>query len=97
LQPKPKTVPAILSLLGFMLASASALLAVSAIAYSLIRGGFRYYDPVLMRIFGVGSLLSLGGLVFGLAGVWRPSSLRWHAPVSAIATLAFWIAAATGE
>ena len=96
-QPKLQTVTAILSLLGFILASASALLAVSAMAYSLIRGGFPYYDPLLMKIFGVGGLLSLGGLIFGLGGVWRASSLRWHAPVSAMATLAFWIAAAIGE
>ena len=59
-QPKLQTVTAILSLLGFILASASALLAVSAMAYSLIRGGFPYYDPRLMKIFGVGGLLSLG-------------------------------------
>jgi hypothetical protein len=96
-QPKLQTVSAILCLLGFILASASALLAVSAIAYSLTRGGFPYYDPLLMKIFGIGGLLSLGGLVCALGGAWRASSLRWHAPVSAIATLAFWITAAMGE
>jgi O-antigen ligase len=96
-QPKLKTLPAILSLLGFTLASASGLLAVAAIALSLVRGGFAYYDPLLMRVFGVGGLLSLGGLIAGVGGVWRAGSLRWHAPVSAVATLAFWIAAAIGE
>ena len=96
-QPKLKTLPAILSLLGFILASASALLAASAVAFSLMRGGFPYYDPVLMKIFGVGGLLSLSGLLFGVGGVWRASSLRWHSPLSAVATLAFWIAAAVGE
>jgi hypothetical protein len=59
--------------------------------------GFPYYDPLLMRIFGVGGVLSLSGLILGVGGVWRTSSLRWHAPISAIATLAFWIAAAIGE
>jgi hypothetical protein len=49
-QPKLQTVTAILSLLGFILASASALLAVSAMVYSLMRGGFPYYDPLLMKI-----------------------------------------------
>ena len=39
----------------------------------------------------------LGAIVFGLGGVWRPSSLRWHAPVAAIGTLAFWIMAAEAE
>ncbi len=96
-QPKLRTVPAILSLLGFILATASALLALSAAAYSLVIGGFPYYDPLLMRIFGIGALLSLGGLALGISGIWRTSSLRWHAPVSAIATFAFWIVAAVGE
>jgi hypothetical protein len=96
-QPKLRSVTAILSLLGFILASASALLAISAMAYSLMRGGFPHYDPLLMRILGVGGLLSLGGLILGVGGVWRTNSLRWHASISAIATLAFWIAAAIGE
>ena len=96
-KPKLRTVPAILSLLGFIFASASALLAVSAGASSLKRGGFPYYDPLLMRIFGIGGLLSLGGLIVGVGGIWRASPLRWHAPVSAVTTLAFWIASAIGE
>lgn len=96
-KPRLQKVSAILSLIGFILASASGLLAFSASAYSLMRGGFPYYDPLLMKICGVGGLLSVSGLVFGVAGVWGASSLRWHAPVSAITTLAFWIAAAAGE
>src|SRR3974377_581403 len=69
-QPKPRTLPAILSLLGFSLASASAPLAVLALSFSLARGGFPYYDPPLMRIFGVGGLLSLAAVIFGVGGVW---------------------------
>jgi hypothetical protein len=63
-QPKVRTVPSILSLMGLVLATDSALLAVAAIAYSLATGGFRYYDPRLMKIFGVGVLLSIGGFFF---------------------------------
>jgi len=96
-QSGPRTVTAILSKVGFSLASASALLAISAMAYSLIHGGFPYYDPLLMKVLGVGFLLSVGALIFGLSGVWSTSSLQWHAPVCAIATLAFWIVAAVGE
>ena len=96
-RPKQRSIPAVLSLLGFVLATASALLAVSAATYSFVIGGFPYYDPLLMKIMGVGDLLSLGGLLFALSGIWQTSTLRWHAPVSAIATFAFWLAAAAGE
>jgi hypothetical protein len=95
--PKQRTVTSALSLLAFVLATLSALVAVSGLIYSLAIGGFPYYDPRLMKIMAVGGLLSVGGLTFSLAGIWRSSSLRWHAPVSAIATLAFWLAAAAGE
>jgi hypothetical protein len=96
-RPKSRTASAILSLIGFICASVSALVAGLGVAYSLMTGGFRYYDPRLMRIFAVGGLLSLVGILFGVSGVWRTSSLRWHAPASALATLAFWIVAAAGE
>ncbi len=95
-QPRLRTIPSTLSLLGFILASASALLAVSAMIYARIHG-FRFYDPMLLRIMGIGSLLSVGGFVFGLSGIWKANPVRWHAPVSAVATLAFWLLAATME
>jgi hypothetical protein len=58
---------------------------------------FPYYDPLLLRVFRIGVLISLGGIVFGISGVWRPSPLRWHAPVCAVGMLTFWILAASGE
>ena len=94
--PKPRTVPSILSLTGFVLATVSALLAVTSIAYAQPIHDFQFYDPRLMRMFRWGFLLSLGAIVFGLGGVWRSSSVRWHAPIAAIATLAFWVMAAEG-
>ena len=94
---KLRSASSVLSLAGFVLATASALLAVSSTAYAQVIHSFWFYDPLLMRIFRCGVLLSLGAIVFGLGGVWRPSSLRWHAPVAAIATLAFWVGAAEGE
>lgn len=96
-RPKQKTVTSVLSFLAFVLATLSALVAVSGMIYSLAIGGFPHYDPRLMKIMAVGGLVSVGSLTFSLAGIWRASSLRWHAPVSAIATLAFWLAAAAGE
>jgi len=91
-----RTVSSILSLFGFILATASALLAVSSIAYAQAHA-FRFYDPSLLRIFRWGALLSIAGLLLGIGGVWRKNSLRWHSPVSALGTLAFWLLAAEGE
>jgi len=70
---------------------------VSAMLYARAVGGFPFYDPLLLRIYRWGALLSLSGIVFAVIGVWRPSPLRWHAPACAIGTLLFWFAAAMGE
>ncbi len=94
---QPRTVPVILSLIGFTLATASGLLAVSSVLYAHAIGGFPYYDPRLLRMYRWGGLLSLSGLVFGMAGVWRPGPVRWLAPICSFGTLLFWFASAMGE
>ena len=91
------TVPSTLSLIGFALASPSALLAVSSMVYAQSVHGFAYYDPLLLRIFRWGGLLSLSGLVFAICGIWRPNPLRWYAPGCALGMLLFWFAMAVGE
>jgi hypothetical protein len=96
-QQKRRTASSILSLVGFALATASASLAVCLAIYARVIGGFPYYHPLLMRTYATGTLLSLGGILFGLAGIWRWNSLRWHAPVAALATLAFWLLSASME
>lgn len=85
-----------LSLVGLILASLSGLLALSTIAYAQVHR-FPFYDPLLLRIFRIGALLSISGLGFGIAGVWRSSSVRWHSAVSSFGMLIFWIVAASGE
>ena len=65
---QPRTLPPILSLIGFTFATASGLLGVSSVLYAHARGGFPYYDPLLMRIYGWGGMLSLSGIVFGVGG-----------------------------
>ena len=95
-QPKPRTIPAILSIISFVLATASAVLAVSSVIFAQFHH-FPYYDPLLLRIFRTGVLLSLAGIALGVGGAWRTTSLRWHAPVSGIATLAFWVTVASLE
>jgi hypothetical protein len=94
---QPRTLPSILSLVGFTLSTASGLLAISAMLYARAVGGFPFYDSLLLRIYRWGALLSLSGIVFAVIGVWGPSPLRWHAPACAIGTLLFWFAAAMGE
>jgi hypothetical protein len=64
-QPTVRTTPSILSLIGLILASASAVIAVLLIAYAQIHH-FPYYDPLLLRVFRIGVLISLGGIVFGI-------------------------------
>jgi len=61
------------------------------------RGGFRYYDPPLMKIYGIGILLSLSGLLAGLGGVWKKNPLRWHAPVLSLGMLLLWVLWASSE
>jgi hypothetical protein len=102
MEPKQRTLTSILSLIGFLLASASALLALSAIIcaqiiYAQVIHGFRYQDPWLPRLFRAGGLISIAGIVFGLSGVWRKNSLRWQSPVAALGALAFWLGMATAE
>jgi hypothetical protein len=94
---EPRTAFSTLSLIGFTLASVSGLLAISATLYARAVGGFSFYDPSLMKIYRWGALLSVTAMVFAIIGLWRPSSLRWHAPVCAAGTLVFWLAAAAGE
>ena len=94
---QPRELFAVLSLVAFVLATASAVLATSSVLYARAIGGFPFYDPRLMRIFRWGFLLSLGALGFAIGGVWRPSALRWHALVCAIGTAFFWVATAEGE
>ena len=94
--PKPKTISSIVSLVGFILASCSALLAVLTIAYANVHH-FGFYNPVLMRIFAFGILLSASGFCVSVGGAWRKSILRWPSLLSSLGMLAFWILATAGE
>lgn len=87
----------IFSFTGFTFASVSALLGVSAAIYAKVIGGFLFDDPTLFQIYRYGALISISGIAFGIAGLWRPSALRWHAPVCALGTLLFWFIQASNE
>jgi hypothetical protein len=94
--PKSKTVSSIFSLSGFLLATSSALLAIASVTYANIHP-FPFYDPLLMKIYRRGALLSIAGFCLAVGGVWRRNSLRWHSPVGALGMLAFWLIVAEGE
>jgi hypothetical protein len=91
--PRQQTSWSILSLLSFAFATASVFCAVSLFVYSRsLGGGLEHFnDPLFMKMFNCGKLLSQIGIVLGIGGMWRPSLLRWHAPACALATLMFWI------
>jgi hypothetical protein len=88
---------AVCSGVAWTLALASAVLYFGSIVWANVRGGFRFYDPVLMRIYGYGTLLSLRGIVFGLLSVWRGRKVRWGAGALSIVMTALWFIAAMGE
>jgi hypothetical protein len=89
--------PFFLSFIGFLLSTASGLLAVSLIVYAMLIRGFPFYDPMLLHAYRWGILLAVGGIVLGLTGVSAPNALRWQAPLAGFGMLAFWMIAAAGE
>ena len=79
---------------AFCLATLSFLLWLTLVAWARAIGGFPFYDPVVMRFYGLGFLTGASGIAMSLAGKGR---LRWPAcGVSALMTF-LWIAAASGE
>lgn len=86
----PHTIVAGLSYVGFWLATASALLAVSSVAYALKTGGLAYYLPSFFRIVAWGFRISLIAAVLAMAGIWRKSPLRWHATFCSLGMLFYW-------
>jgi hypothetical protein len=93
----PKTLSSTLSLVGFSLATASALLAIFSVLFATLNGGFRFYDPLLLHIYVYGVLLSLTAMAFAISGVWRAHPSRWYALVCSAETLLFWAISAAGE
>lgn len=90
-------IPSVLALVGFILGSMSALIAVGSSLYARVRGSFAYYDPALITIYRIGFLLALGGLISALGGVWRPNALRWYSPALSTAMILLWCIWMAGE
>ncbi|HTZ46934.1 MAG TPA: hypothetical protein VMH20_05050 [Verrucomicrobiae bacterium] len=85
------------SLVGFVLATASAGLALGTHLYAVFVHGFHGADPTLLKIYACGSLLSVVGIGFSFAGSGKPNPVRWLAPICSIGTLVFWLLAMGSE
>jgi|NGEPerStandDraft_6_1074524.scaffolds.fasta_scaffold127505_2 hypothetical protein len=94
---KQRGLVSFLSLVGFALGTASALLAIGSASYAQAIRGFRYYDPTLLRIYRGGLMLSLSGFAAGVGGAARPNTLRWFAPVLSFSMFVLWVLWAAGE
>ena len=96
---KQWTVSSALSFAGLVCSSSSAIFAICVILFANL-GGFLYstgpvnyetnYRLILYCIW-IGAALAAIGFVLAIGGLWRRNPLRWLAPASAIATLAFWL------
>jgi len=62
--------------------------------WSLATGGFRHYDPFLLRSYAVGLLLGLVGFALGLPGKGR---LRWPACLISLEMVFMWFVTASME
>jgi peptidoglycan biosynthesis protein MviN/MurJ (putative lipid II flippase) len=89
----PRSRSSTFSLLGFSLATASAMLAIGTHLYARFFHALPLEDVTLMKIYAVGCLLSIIGIAFSFAGTGRPNPVRWLAPVCSVATLVFWLLA----
>jgi len=79
---------------GFSSCGASVLLFLFLAIWARIRSGFQFYEPVLLRCYGVGFLLGLGGFLLGLIG---KGKLRWPALVISFAMIFLWLVSAASE
>jgi len=102
-KPRLWAISSTLSFIGFLLASVSALFALSMIGYGLAGGfehtpnmqGYSTNFSLFFRWMQRGEFLSLSALGVALGGVFQRSATRWLAPASAVGTLAFWLLATT--
>ena len=83
-----------LGLAAFSLTGISALLFLFLAIWARVRGGFPFYDPVVLRCYRVGFILGAGGFILSLLG---KGKVRWPACVISFAMMFMWLVAAAGE
>jgi hypothetical protein len=76
------------SLAGFALASLSASLEIGTGIYAQFVN-IPFMDPRLLRIYAVGLISALLGLLSSLFGMGKKSPLRWKAPAMSLVLLCF--------
>ena len=79
---------------AFSLGGLSVVLWILLVIWAFARGGFRFYDPLLLRCYGIGLLLGLGGFVCSLPS---KGKLRWPACFISFAMVFMWFVAASME
>jgi hypothetical protein len=93
-QPMQRDSSSIAALAGFVLATASALIAIWLRSYGFAIGGFAHGDPLLTASFRTGMALSGVGVLLALSGLRPPTRLRWLGVGWALLGLASWLLAA---
>jgi len=78
---------------SFILGGLSVLLWIVLVIWARV-AGFRHYDPILLRSYGVGLLLGLAGFVLSFPG---KGKLRWPACFISFAMVFMWFVAASME
>lgn len=90
----PKSPTSLAPVLGFALASASAMLALWLLSYGFATGGFTLHNPLFATGFRTGIILSIGATLFAGIAFNLKHRLRWLILLFALAGLLFWSALA---
>src|SRR5438270_11647864 len=80
----------ICSIVALVFASVSALLKIGTGLYARFTD-IPFMDPVLLRIYRVGMVTALLGLVSSVPGMGTKNPLRWKAPALSAALLLMWL------
>ncbi|MGA8038407.1 MAG: hypothetical protein WA823_17960 [Candidatus Acidiferrales bacterium] len=88
---EPRTLSSNLSFGGFVFANISVLLALSATLFLHSSAGSPLGSSLLLRLYSIGLVLSVLGVILCVAGLRRSSPLRWPGLLCAGGVLMFWI------
>jgi hypothetical protein len=87
----PGTLSSKLSLGGFVLANISVLLALAATLFLHSATGSPLANAHLLRLYSLGLVLAVLGLMLAFGGLFRRSPLRWPGLLCASGVLIFWV------
>jgi hypothetical protein len=80
-----------LSMIGFVLANISVLLALSSLFFAHTMGSSPIQNSLLLKLSSAGLMLAALGVALAFCAVWRASALRWPCVFCATGILAFWL------